>query len=304
MRISPVTTSISNTHFTKNNRILRQQYLERFEHKTPEIKTLDGIKKLYNGIQKFFLFAGAYSIGLLGYELRTNNYEALDKQGVINYIEPQKNKFDSRRDVYNYAINQATKALNSSQPYEHAVYINNANNEVLAEFEGNKDKVYTAISFIDKLKLKLYGEGATLIHGHPSFENGVTPPISHPDFETLCNNDFLTEIVAVDKKGKVSLLRKTPFFSPPNETIKELVSTELVVILFDSFEETQPDKFVEIISAYQKETDSLKTLELKKELDYYVLGQDSTEYTNRAIHEYWQTTAKKLGLEYYTNFSK
>lgn len=305
MRIPPITNKIQyNSISSQGQRFLRQQYLERFESKTKECDFFKGVVGFYHVLKNTLIMIAAYAIGLLGYELRTNNYEALNSAGVISYVEPIQKDFSTRREVFDYATERIKESLRAKEPYEHAIYINNATNEVMAEFKGDENQVHTAISFVDKLKLKILGKGATLIHGHPEYANGITPPLSHSDFETLCKNDFLTEIVAMDKDGNVSLLRKSPFFVSPDLTERDNVSNDLVVILFDSFENKDYDKFVEVISAYQQETDSVKIKEIKKELDYYILGQDSTIFTNKSVDEYWKDNASKYGLEYFSNFYK
>ena len=304
MKIPSVTTKIptKKTPNLQSSRYLRSQYLERFEPRYTDDALMKAATTSYTVLKNTLLMASAYSIGLLGYELRTDNYQTLHREGVISYVRPLKTEFDTRREVFDYATERVKGALNRKRPYEHAVYVNNATNEVMAEFRGGEDKVNTAISYVDKMKLKYYGKGATLIHGHPAYSNGVTPPVSYQDFEALCENENLTEIVAMDKDGHVSLLRKSTFFQPPDKPTRDRLFLELVVILFESFERKTPEKYAEVIKAFQEETDTVKRLAIKKVLDYHVLAQDTTDFTNRAIDRYWNENAFKYGLEYFSNY--
>ena len=240
--------------------------------------------------------------GLFCHELKENSYCQMQKDGIIDYIEPIQTKFKTRKDAMKYATARITEALNYPLPYEHAIYINNANNEILAEFRGTESEVVTALSLFDKLKLAFYNKGATLVHGHPEYENGITAPISYPDFETLTTNKYVTHVIAMDKNGKISQLEKLPYYYNLSQETKDKVFYDHISINFDSFEATHPEIYKELIKKYLEETDSIEKSILKQELDFYVSNQDSTKHTNRAMHRYWRKNAQNLGLEYFSNF--
>ncbi len=283
------------SQISKKNSYTKSQnnYLNRFTHFPLK-------KKIRNVAGAAFAILGLYT----GSEFYENSYYKLDKNGDINYVKPEKKRFDTRKDAIDYAKVRIVEALNNDTPYEHLVNINNANNEILAEFKGNDKEVKGVLSLADLVKIIYQGKGYTMLHGHPENGNGLTNPLGFQDFTTLIENEHNTEVTAINRYGEVSGLRKTNDFTPLNEEQINDINNKIIDILTNSFRITQPKLYNKIIETYQQSTDSLEKEQLSQKFDSIVLLQDSTLYTNKYIHKFWKEYAPKLGLEYFTTFSK
>ena len=243
---------------------------------------------------------GVY-IGGVFYE---NSYYKLDKDGYITYIEPAQKKFETREDAINYAKERIIAALNNDPPYEHMVYINNANNDILAEFKGNEKQVTGCLSLADKIKLAYKGEGYTVLHGHPENINGETNPLGFNDFSSLTADNQNTAVAAINRRGEVSLLRKNNTFNPLTQEKVENVNSDIIGLLDSSLRKNNPVLYHSVINAYTHAADSAEKANFSHKFDSLLILQDTTVYLHKLLNKYWKEHAPKLGLDYFTNFNK
>ena len=253
--------------------------------------------------RNIFLASLLILAGGIGKRFYTNSYSYQTSEGAINYVEPLKNDFDTRGEALNYAKERVVEALNSDTPYEHAITINNATNEIMGEFKGNKETVATYVSLLDEMKLAWHQKGYTLVHGHPAYKNGNTSPLSFTDFQTLISNDNITEIIALNKKGEISRLRKKITYQPLDTPTISNVQIELGKAQIKAFEAKQPARYQQFIKDYLAATNDAKRDSIDKEFTDITNKQDSTNECIRLVQKFWRKTASSLGLEYFTNYS-
>ncbi len=268
------------------------KYLNRFSRMSVK-------KRVSKTVQAAFVLLGMYTAANM-YE---NSYYKLNRDGIVNYIEPAEKQFDTREEAFDYARARITGALNSDKPYEHLVNISNANNEILAEFKGDCKEVRSALSLIDLMKVIWQGEGYTTLHGHPENGNGLTNPVGFNDFSALVKNEHNTEVIAFNKKGEISCLRKTGKYSQLSEEQLKEINEEIINILSMSLKKTQPVLYKRIVETYLQTKDSDLKKQLSQKFDSLLIQQDTTVYANRVLHDFWKKIAPKIGLEYFTNFS-
>lgn len=274
------------------------------------VNVKNNLPKINSSSVKDFMSAFGKAVGIVtaafgaltSVALGTYSYRAMDKRGEINYVEPLRTEFATRRDAINYATNWITLPLMSSKPYEYAVFIDNESNEILAEFKGDESHVMTGLSLADEIKVGFRGSGVTLLHGHPTYENGVTPPISFSDFCTLTSLDYITELVAMDKKGNVSGLRKTPDYKPISDEQRIEIYNDYHKILIQAAQQEEPGRISELKTEINATDDKIKQDSIYRVYEDLLFSFESSRIANKLWHNYWHANASKLGLEYYTNF--
>ncbi len=272
---------------------MKNSYLNRFTRYPFRKKVLNTAGAILTGL-------GAY-IGTGFYE---NSYYKLNKDGYINYVTPVQKNFETQNDAVDYAKRQIINGLKSHPPYEHLVYINNATNNILAEFKGDNSHVTGRLSLTDQIGVAYYGEGYSILHGHPENGNGLTNPLGFNDFYFLVTDEYNTEVSAVNKYGEVSKLKKLDNFRPLNEEQIEDVRTKIIDILKLSFYKTRPGLYDSIIDSYTKSKNPVEKEILSHKFDSILTLQDTTIYCNMLLHAFWKKHAPKIGLEYFTNFSR
>jgi hypothetical protein len=190
------------------------------------------------------------------------------------FIKKFEKAFGSFEEAYQYAKTTAIRALNSDNPYEHMIVIN-SKGQVLKEIIGDKKEV----RITKYLKLFDLAEDTFLIHGHPS-----STPISIQDFNVL-NFIASKEIIAFNKKGEHSLLRKTNHYV-------QLTKEQLLDYNFKYLKEVLG------ITKTKLKNKRKSTLDIEK-----ILSLQHTPKGIKRIHEFWKKYAKELNLEYETNYS-
>ncbi len=260
--------------------------------------------KYLRGIAGFGVATFATLLSLIGINLHNNSYKTLSQSGVINYVEPLQTDFETRDEAILYAKNRVIEALNAPKPYEHLVLIDNATNEILAEFKGDENQVVECLSAWDEICVAFNGKGYTSIHGHPENKNGSTNPIGFTDFLSLINTPKNTVIAAVSRDGNISALTKLPYYSQPEDKKIENIKNGIVEILAKSFQRTQPQMYDSLYNAFFSTTDSLKKAKISSTFDSILNLQDTTYECHRLLHKFWEKQAPKLGLKYYTNFKR
>ena len=300
MRISFQSASICRTNNFNKTKVNKSNNYEGYKNNnSPNFKACN---KYLKGLA--ILGSGAFItlLSAIGINLSHNSYKNLTQRGVINYAEPLQTDFETREEAINYAKARVTEALNVPEPYEHLVLIDNATNEVLAEFKGDENQVTECLSAWDEIRVAFNGKGYTSIHGHPENLNGTTNPIGFTDFLSLVNTHQNTVITAVRKDGKTSTLAKMPYYTTP--TKKQILDTyeKITQILAMSFQRTQPQMYDSLYKAFHHTTDSVKQAEISSAFDSILSKQDTTFDCHRMIHKFWEKHAPKLGLKYYTNY--
>lgn len=230
------------------------------------------------------------------------DYEGLEKAGIVDYVEPEQKEFNTRADAVNYAKERVVKALSSDTPYEHAVLINDATNEVFAEFKGDNDKVVTAVSLWDMVKMAYQQTGFSMVHGHPAYQNDVTTPLGFQDFIAFVENEDMREISSVNKYGEISRLRKRPFYQALDSSKVMSLYMEFFNILTNSVKKNAPLVWKNYNNALNNVSDSLKIDSINKEFSKVINKQDSIPEVVRAVQKFWKKHAPKCGMDYYTNY--
>lgn len=233
----------------------------------------------------FFVSAGV---------LVSTAYDALD---TSPRVESEQTSFDNRADAMQYAKKKITAALNKDYPREYMVYIDKYNN-ILGEFNGNDDSVYGDLLFFDMLKTKIPGYYYSSVHGHPGYD-GLSTPISCSDFEILNNENALKEVIAINKNGEYSLLRKKDDFEPLDFEKLYDIRHSLWDRLKEESQEKMPDKWKDVgkIISHDEFFDDKYT-----EQDVICEYQTTPDGIN-CIHNFWKENAPKINLEYKTNYS-
>ncbi len=277
----------------KNNvQKFKSMYLKRFEHYPFRSKVLNTTGAVLSAL-------GVYAGGAF-YE---NSYYKRTRDGDISYVEPVQKNFDSRGEAINYAKQRVIEGLNKDSAYEHMVYINNADNEILAEFKGNDETVAGTLSLADEIKIIFDGKGYSAVHGHPENSNGTTNPLGFLDFKSLMENKNLTEICAVNKYGEVSRLRKGPDFKPISTEQIDSMRTEMLKLLNCSFKYTSGNLHDKILQEYKETEDSLSRTKLISKYESLLQEQAVTPFFHNLVHRFWEKCAPFFGLEYYTNYT-
>ncbi len=241
-----------------------------------------------------------------------------------NKVESLQTEFTSFKAAKDYAKSRAVAVLHSADPYEHMVVIDRQNNRIFGEYKGNKTSVS---AMFDNAKLPLHSQ---VQHGHPAFtlKDGteISTPVSFPDFRYI-NKFNCDDIVAYNKQGEFSLLRKKPEFKSLSEDLVKIYEMEMLRYiepkLFEDIIQKLPEEFHDVVTMPQlyKKILSLKnsgtyTPEYKakckecvkgiiKEFDKYKGSFENLRSMEniRAVDRFWRDYADELGLIYRTNYT-
>lgn len=230
------------------------------------------------------------------------DYEGLEKAGIVDYVEPVQKEFVTRALAMDYANKRVVEALNSDSPYEHAVLINDATNEVFAEFKGDNDKVVIAVSLWDMVKMAYQQTGYSMVHGHPTYKNDVTTPLGFQDFIVFVENEDMKEITSVNKYGEISRLKKKPFYQTIDSTMVMSLYAEFLKILTNSVKKNTPWLWKDYNKALENTSDSLEIDSINKEFSKVLNKQDSIPDVVKNVQKFWKKYAPKCGMDYYTNY--
>lgn len=230
------------------------------------------------------------------------SYEGMEEAGIVDYVEPKQEKFETRQQAFDYAKTRVVEALQAEPPYEHAVLINNATNEILAEFKGDEDKVVTAVSFADMIKLAYQQKGYSMVHGHPAYKNDVTTPLGFQDFTVFVENEDMTEIAAVNKYGEFSCLRKRPTYQSLDGVKVQSLYKEFLRILTNSVKKNTPCLWKDYTKALMNVADSTQMDSIDVEFSKVLNKQDSIPDVVKKVQKFWKKHAPQNGMDYYTNY--
>ena len=186
---------------------------------------------------------------------------------------------------------ECIKALNSQQPYE-LTFVLDKNGKCLGEFIGTAETCKIG-NLPNKNKL-------VIIHGHPQRDNGKTLPVSLEDFEFLNRNDNVEKIIAFNKYGEHSCLRKGKGYT--KLTTKQLTDLKSCYIqsLLKSADNSEFDKISSLIKYCRensKNCDMVKQ-EIAERLDKLQFCENS----NAVIDDFWKKVSSKYNLIYDSNF--
>ena len=180
------------------------------------------------------------------------------------------------------------EALNSSNPKELVFLLDNKTGECVEKAVGDA----VSCEFNKPAGKRL----VSLLHGHaPILDGTETLPVSLQDFIVLNNNKNITQIVAFDKKGKESYLKKLDTFEQLSSSgLKELKKSYMKYLLDNS-----PKKDVEYINSlrtyckYNPDSTGVKSQIAKS-----ITGLQNKEYSKELVNEFWKEKAAELNLEY------
>lgn len=227
------------------------------------------------------------------------------RQKFNDKIEKEKAEFLQNAEAFNMSYEFGKKkildALNSDNPYEHLIAINNLTNEIVADTTESDAFGVSANIFLEKENLQ---KGLTLLHGHPN-DGEYTSPVGFGDFKTLVDNYFITSVTAFNKDGQVSMLSKTPDFKMLDKQVLENIKKDIGVNLaHEAFRVNEPELYEELKNILLTSTDNIKRKNAEEAIKQHLADQDTTRYFFNGIHKYWEKNAEKLGLKYYTNFNR
>ena len=193
-------------------------------------------------------------------------------------VRPITKEFTTQEDALNYSIVRIAEHLNSEKPHEYSVHINNQKHSIISEALGDDHRVsnYAPFKqFYNNLTTPNYS--FTALHGHPSAEDGSTTTFSFQDFKTFICEDDCDTIYVINGQGKYCKMAKTEDYRKPTpKEIKEL-------------EEQSPPFFMAAWSHTKTIYNSNGDIVFKT-IDY------------PGLHDYWDFTTKKFGIEYSTTF--
>lgn len=232
--------------------------------------------------------------------------------GVIN--------FQTQDVAKTYAKNRVISALKEKDPFERAVFMKN--NSILREIDGDDYSV-------DCSFMKGDVDNAVLVHGHPDVGKG-TMPLSLNDYINFLNLN-LSEMTAYNVRGEYSTISKNmkhngEFKSLPNPikvAVVFLRNMREKIITTNRFGKTYktifPRKYQEKFEMHFHEGIGIKDggnfFKIRKAKQNPITdaeGEKLSYIENKhlrngslaqLIHNFWRTTAPKLGLKYETNFS-
>lgn len=121
-----------------------------------------------------------------------------------NKVMPLKTKFNSTKELFQYAKSRCLDGIHSPQPYEHAVVVDTKKNRVIAEYKGDAN----SCRMNDLPALDLDEKNTVIFHGHP-----VSYPLSTADLYTLIDSKASCNI-AINPEGEFSLVYKRNDFQP------------------------------------------------------------------------------------------
>lgn len=217
--------------------------------------------------------------------------------------EPLRISFNSGQKVvniplYNSNIEKYTKrhsyitscvnALKETNPYEKVIIYESKTQNHIATICGNNNSC--------EIPSKLLRHGDySIVHGHPALKSGLTPPVSFQDFILLNNTRCLSEITALDKNGKESVLKKTNSFKKLNMKELERLKVIFTEYLIENSNEAEKQKIKALLNFCNTHTNNIIEKQQIAEL------LDKVQYTNsgvKAIDLFWRENALQIGLEY------
>lgn len=277
MRVSPINQNYNN--FNLQNKTTNFKASAKLPNNTKVeaslSKSLLNLGKSVCKLGKTLLFVAAVAIPTCIF-----NFAIATKRIHDEYpqVKPLEKNFPTQEAAINYSIERISEQLNSDNPREYAVNINNNKHRIISEAMGNDSTVnnFTPLKqFYNNITTPNYSY--TALHGHPPEKDGSTTTFSFQDFKSFIHKDNCTINYVTNNQGKYCKMTKTENYRKPT---KEEI---------DKLEE----KFDFYFNAAWPHT---KTI-------YNTKGETVFKITDYpGMHDYWDFTTKNFGIEYTTTF--
>jgi len=194
----------------------------------------------------------------------------------------------NKQDIYTVCKNKCIQALQGKNPYEKVFILNKENNTIIKELDGDLGCCYIDKIFLKRGPLKI-------LHGHTSFENNCTSPVSFQDFKLLNDNPNIVEISAFDSLGKESVLKKNDNYSCLSKKQFNDLKNTYIKYLLEYADKPDREKILELHQYCKTHEKSravqAKIAELLTELQYKKGGVN-------AIDAFWRENAERLNITY------
>lgn len=209
----------------------------------------------------------------------------INKNNITNPIKNIFGRDEFCLDVYKA---KCIKALNCETPHEVAIILDKNTHKYLGEFYGGAESC--------AVNLNKFSSPLILLHGHPPI-NKMTLPVSFQDF-LLMNEHNIDKLVAYNIRGEQSFLQKTAQFQNLNQKEIEELNIDFICHLIKSAPKEEVEKINKLINYCKKHKNSrLVEQEIAESLSRLQFR------SGKIIDNFWHDNAKKLNLEYFSNYS-
>ncbi len=225
----------------------------------------------------------------------------------IGYICPDGTiNFQSAKTAEEYAKNVVVKAARQKNPYEKSVVIDK--NRITYERNGTRGNC--------PIELDKTG---TWVHGHPDlYAKGGSFPFSATDYSSFCQAPGLDRAVVYNSLGEKAVMMKLPpkwgekllaKFLPQQSIIGAKIGAcngGYNAALIDKSAGKELNKLM-LKALWAKLTKNPEAAKMYTEqnLNLYnkLLQESISEAGAKRLHEFWVKSARRLGVDYSTNFS-
>lgn len=278
MRISPINQQNVSNFKLHNNSVNFKSVTKLPNNIKPEPSLGKAFSKLGNKVWNFckpiFLLA---SVALPIY-IHTFYMTAKKVHEEYPQVTPITEVFPTQEDAINYSIGRITEQLNSETPREYSVHINNQKHRIISEALGKESRVINFApfrQFYNNVTTPNYSY--TTLHGHPCDEDGSTGTFSFQDFKSFINNDNCNIGYVTNNQGKYCKMTKTENYRKPTPIEMEELEEKYPFFFRAAWPHTK--------TIYNSNGDIVFKL---------------TDYPG--MHDYWDVTTKKFGIEYTTTY--
>lgn len=186
-------------------------------------------------------------------------------------------------------------ALNSPNPVERVILIDKATGKIALERTG--DAQNCAVMFSNFAPYK--GRTFILHHGHPAIDNkGTSLPVSLQDFLVMNDASGLDQVIAYNKAGQQSYLKKKASFEKLNHSqVEKLKATYTKAILNGvNNDTTKIQELMQYVKSHP-EARGVKA-EIAERLNSLQLHSSMKDN----IDNFWRENASKVNMTYYSEF--
>lgn len=190
---------------------------------------------------------------------------------------------------------KCVEALNSPNPIERVILIDKATGKIKFELTGDAQNCAVGLSNFTPFKGKTF----ILHHGHPAVDNnGTSLPVSLQDFLVMNDTPSLEQVIAYNKFGQQSYLKKNKNFEKLNSTqIKELKNAYTIAIM--SGKNKDINKINELLQYVKTHPEAMG---VKAEIAERLNSLQHNSSMKDNIDKFWRKNADKVNVTYYSDF--
>lgn len=235
-------------------------------------------------------------------ECKTSRTSEFQPQKLQNSIFDKGIDFEKIANFNSIKISDSMKAkfkcidaLNSPNPVERVILIDKATGKIAHERTG--DAQNCAVMFSNFAPCK--GKTFILHHGHPAIDSkGTSLPVSLQDFLVMNDASGLEQVIAYNKAGQQSYLKKKVNFEKLNHSqIEELKAAYTQAILNgENKDTTKINELMQYVKSHP-EARGVKA-EIAERLNSLQLRSSMKDN----IDNFWRENASKVNMTYYSEF--